>query len=339
MDPISLTADTEKFIRRMRLQEFFQDVSSKPNETTYEPDQSTERSMRERAKKDLNWTPLEVRCPGLDRYAQAIGECVNARFISHTHKVVQNVTQAQRMLSRPIVIKPADKGGVIIVRNRTDYCKEAFEQDFFAAQNLFLWTQGEESLKQLRSNINKFHPTIRLTTDYSLESVSFLDTCFSIKDRYLSTSLYRKPMNNLMMLHFSSFHPKHIKTAIPYRQALRIHRIYSDEEERDRHTKMLKDVLIRTRYDAQLIDRTSREQRNYAMFFVAFNIINDNEHFTKIFPTPPFLALKQPSNLKQTIVRSKLPSLQDNIDHNTIQPCHDNLCKTCQFFNMDTTIT
>eukprot|EP00061_Rhincodon_typus_P003020 g19089.t1 len=69
------------------------------------------------------------------------------------------------------------------------------------------------------------------------------------------------------------------------------------------------------------------------------HIIDDDEHLTKIFPTPPLLSFKQPSNLKQTIIRSKLPSLQDNIDHNTTLPCHGNLCKTCQMFDMDTTIT
>eukprot|EP00061_Rhincodon_typus_P014670 g41843.t1 len=82
---------------------------------------------------------------------------------------------------------------------------------------------------------------------------------------------------------------------------------------------------------------TSGEQRNYAMFFAAINtLINDDEHLAKIFPTPPPVAFKQPPNLKQTIARSKLSSLQDNIDHNTTQPCHGNFCK---IFNMDTTIT
>eukprot|EP00061_Rhincodon_typus_P011952 g37336.t1 len=67
--------------------------------------------------------------------------------------------------------------------------------------------------------------------------------------------------------------------------------------------------------------------------------IDDYEHLAKIFPRPPLPAFKQPPNLKQTIVRSKLPSLQDDIDHNTMQPRQDNLCKTCQIIDMDTTIT
>eukprot|EP00061_Rhincodon_typus_P004817 g23490.t1 len=69
------------------------------------------------------------------------------------------------------------------------------------------------------------------------------------------------------------------------------------------------------------------------------HFINDDEHLAKIFPTPPLLTFKQLPNLTQTIVCSKQPSLQDNIDHNSIQPCHDNLCKTCQIFDMDTDIT
>eukprot|EP00061_Rhincodon_typus_P001950 g16223.t1 len=94
--------------------------------------------------------------------------------------------------------------------------------------------------------------------DYSLESVPFLDTLISIRENHLSTSIYRKPTDNLTMLHSSSFHPKRIKKAIPYGQALCIHRICSDEEECDGHLKVLKDTLIGTGYDAQLIDHQFR---------------------------------------------------------------------------------
>eukprot|EP00061_Rhincodon_typus_P014490 g41531.t1 len=69
------------------------------------------------------------------------------------------------------------------------------------------------------------------------------------------------------------------------------------------------------------------------------HITDDDEHLAKIFPSPPLLTFKQPLNLKQTIVHSKLPSLQDNIDYSNIQPCHGNLCKIWQIIDMDTTIT
>eukprot|EP00061_Rhincodon_typus_P003496 g20235.t1 len=160
--------------------------------------------------------------------------------------------------------------------------------------------------------------------DYSLESVSFLDTHISIRDRRLKTSLYRKIMDNLMMLHYFSFHPKHIKKALPYRQALCMHRICSDEEEHAGHLKVLKDALIGTEYDAQLIDcqfrRATakihndllRRQKRYTSHSVPLVIqyfpgteklrhvlhslphnIDDNEHLAKIFRISPLLAFKQ----------------------------------------------
>eukprot|EP00061_Rhincodon_typus_P012963 g39036.t1 len=201
-----------------------------------------------------------------------------------------------------------------------------FEQDFFAAQDLrptlyvrhvddinFLWTHAEESQKRLHNDINKFHPTIKLTMDYSLESVSFLD------------------------MHFHQVWAP--------QQALRMHRICSDEEGSDQHLKMLKDAIIRTGWDAQLTrqlknavkngnnllrrwtqDTTNRVSfvvqyfpgvRNYAMFVAAFNI----------------------SSMMTNISPRKLPSLQNNSDHVTTQFCHGNICKTCQIIDMDTTIT
>ncbi|XP_078095826.1 uncharacterized protein LOC144510206 isoform X2 [Mustelus asterias] len=257
-----------------------------------------------------------------------------------------------------------------------------FEQDFFTARDLqpmlytryindifFLWTHGEQSLKQLYDDI-KFHPTIRLTIDYSPESVAFLDTRISIKDGHLSTSLYHKPTDSLTMLHFSSFHPKHVKEAIPYGQALRIHRICSDEEDRSKHLQTLKDALIRTGYGARLIDqqfqcataknrtdllrRQTRDTVDRVPFVVQYfpgaeklrhllrslqHVIDEDEHLAKAIPTPPLLAFKQSHNLKQTIVRSKLPSLQENSDHDTTQPCHSNLCKTCRIIDTDAIIS
>eukprot|EP00061_Rhincodon_typus_P009398 g32877.t1 len=117
------------------------------------------------------------------------------------------------------------------------------------------------------------HNVFTFDNQFFIQTYSFLDTRISIKNRHLCTSLYCNPTDNITMLHFSRFHPKHIKEAIPYGQALRIHRNCLDEEECDGHLK------------------------------------------------------------------SKLPSLQDNINYNTTQPCHGNVCKTCQIISMDTTIT
>ena len=69
------------------------------------------------------------------------------------------------------------------------------------------------------------------------------------------------------------------------------------------------------------------------------HVIDVGEHLTRAIPTPPLLAFRQPHNLKQTIVHGKLPSLQENSDHNATQPCHSNLCKTCRIIDTDTIIS
>eukprot|EP00061_Rhincodon_typus_P005322 g24683.t1 len=175
--------------------------------------------------------------------------------------------------------------------------RHRFEQDFFAAQNLeptlytrytddnfFLWTHSKESLKRLHSDINKFHPTIRLTMDYS--SDLFRDATVKIR-------------NDLLR-------------------------------------RQTPDMSDRVPFIVQYFTRA--EKLCHALHCLK-HIIDDDEHLINIFPTPSLFTFKQPPNLKQTIGHSKLPSLWDNIDHSTTQPCHGNLCKTCQIIDMDATIT
>eukprot|EP00061_Rhincodon_typus_P015603 g43373.t1 len=160
-------------------------------------------------------------------------------------------------------------------------------------------------------------------------------------------------MDNLTMLHFCRFCPKHIKEAITYGQAPPIQRICSDEEEGDGHLKILKNALIKMGYDARLINRQFRRatvkkpqpsyfptaERQHHVLHSLRHVIDNDEHLAKIIPTSPLLTFKQLPSLKQTIVRSKLPSLQDSIYHNTTQPCHGKLCKSHQIINLNTTIT
>eukprot|EP00061_Rhincodon_typus_P016469 g44704.t1 len=79
-------------------------------------------------------------------------EYMNTRVISRSHKVAQNVTQAQRNIihalktDRIAVIKPADKGGAIIIQKRTDYCKEVYRQ-----------LDNQEHYRQLSINLTEEH--------------------------------------------------------------------------------------------------------------------------------------------------------------------------------------
>ena len=89
----------------------------------------------------------------------------------------------------------------------------------------FLWKHGEEKLKSFIDNINKMHPTIKFTADWSKTSISFLDVTVSITKGIIETDLYVKPTDSHQCLLSSSCHPFYCKKGIPYSQALRLNRI------------------------------------------------------------------------------------------------------------------
>eukprot|EP00061_Rhincodon_typus_P017849 g46740.t1 len=116
--------------------------------------------------------------------------------------------------------------------------------------------------------------------------------CAFIKDGQLSISLYRNPTDNLTMLHFPSFHPKHIKTAIPYGQAPYIREICLVEEEHDRNLKF-QHATVKNR--SELLTRQTRDMSDRVLFIIQYflgveklhclqHIIDDDEHLAKIFP-------------------------------------------------------
>lgn len=78
------------------------------------------------------------------------------------------------------------------------------------------------------------HDFLTFTTSYSYEKISFLDVMVSIEDRYINTSLYKKPMSKNMYLSFYSNHPKHLVKSLPFSQAIRIKRICSEASEYER---------------------------------------------------------------------------------------------------------
>ena len=91
-----------------------------------------------------------------------------------------------------------------------------------------IWHHGENELKQFIDKLNKFHPTIKFTCDYSRERVHFLDVQVILENNEISTDLYVKETDSHQYLHPSSCQPYHCVKSIPYSQALRLNRICSN---------------------------------------------------------------------------------------------------------------
>lgn len=77
--------------------------------------------------------------------------------------------------------------------------------------------------------MNCLRPSIKFTHSASTTSVNFLDTCISLIDGHIVSSLYRKDTEKNNLLHATSAHPTSLKRGLPYSQFIRLHRICSDE--------------------------------------------------------------------------------------------------------------
>ena len=78
--------------------------------------------------------------------------------------------------------------------------------------------------------LNNYDTTIKFTADWSAHEVTFLDTRVYMKNGRLEMDLHVKPTSQHQYLLSKSCHHKRCKTAIPYNQALRIKKIYSEWE-------------------------------------------------------------------------------------------------------------
>ena len=67
-----------------------------------------------------------------------------------------------------------------------------------------LWEHGEQKLNSFIDNINKMHPTIKFTVDWSRTSMNFLDVRVSIAEGVIETDLYVKPTDSRQYLFSSS---------------------------------------------------------------------------------------------------------------------------------------
>ena len=116
-----------------------------------------------------------------------------------------------------------------------------------------IWEHVEESLKLFLEKLNKIHPTIKFTSDWSSSSVNFLDVKLIMKDGKIITDLHVKPTDTQQYLDSSSCHPYHCKKSIPYSQALRLNRICSNNAFFDQRCNELEHWLHERGYSERVV--------------------------------------------------------------------------------------
>ena len=111
----------------------------------------------------------------------------------------------------------------------------------------------EQEFKLFLDHINSAHPSIKFTAEYSKDRVTFLDVTTMNRNVKIETTLFIKPTDNHGYLDFSSSHPMHNKTSIPYSQFLHIKRNCSLWEKFAKNSLKLHSYLSLRGYPHELI--------------------------------------------------------------------------------------
>ena len=121
------------------------------------------------------------------------------------------------------------------------------------------WIKSSSELLELKDILNNLHADITFTMEYSNEQQPFLDVLIKRVGTKIETDIYYKPTDSKQYLLFNSYHPKHIKTSIPYSLARRIRTIVSNEN--TLHTRMneLKTALTHQKYPRRIIENGIEE--------------------------------------------------------------------------------
>lgn len=231
----------------------------------------------------------------------------------------------------------------------------------------FAWTGTEKQLKQFETYLNTLIPGIKITFEYSTESVHFLDTTLYKKPEtnydVIQTKVYFKETDTHQLLHKMSFHPKHTSRGVLKSQLLRFKRISSCYEDYSKACGILFKALIQRQYSRSLLRSMKRSiwksenlkntQLNGELLpvIVPFNeigiklaknwrdLISKNEKF-KDFRL--ITAYSNGPNLHQKLIRSDLKTVGANSAHkntkndptqnqNITLRCANTKCKACNY--------
>ena len=228
-----------------------------------------------------------------------------------------------------------------------------------------VWTKGNEALDQFIEHLNNSHHSIKFTEERSTEKVSFLDTLVKLNDNSLITDLYTKPTDCHNYLRYESAHHPSCKKSLPYSQFLRVRRICENIESFDKHSQTMSEKLIEKGYPKKNVTEAIKKARDLDrpdLLKIKLPDVNTKEIPTVLVTTyqPNFGGLQEickanwdllkrstatkelseqrviygyrrPKNLKDLLVRAKLPTEKIQIEKPSTGPQNKCIRKNCRY--------
>lgn len=221
------------------------------------------------------------------------------------------------------------------------------------------WFLGIQKLDIFTNLLNNMNPNIKFTMSTSTKQLPFLDILVLKDGRNLKCDLFSKVTDTKRYVPFSSNHPRHIKTNIPFNLARRIRKIVDDPvTETTRYEELFKDLRYQ-QYPAEIIKegirraklltkdtlRTIRKQSTadegiplvtiqnpnnqnvLPTIQTSWNILQNDPETRDVFKGLKIINSKaQPKNLKKLLCRAKFPT-KENIG---VEKCGKVRCQLCE---------
>ena len=121
-----------------------------------------------------------------------------------------------------------------------------------------LWKGPRKLLKDFLNYLNEVHPSIKFEWKMSKRKASFLDCNVIQENNKLKTDFYQKPTDCHPYLQYTSAHPSHFKTSIPYSQALRLRCICDDQETLKERIWQYTDYFVACGYRQSFVKKEMR---------------------------------------------------------------------------------
>lgn len=103
----------------------------------------------------------------------------------------------------------------------------------------FIWPGSVASLKEFEIYLNSLITDIKITFEWSRDSISFLDVLIYKNNGHLKTKTFFKETDTHQLLQTDSFHPKHTFNGLVKSQLIRFKRLSSCKEDYDNTCKIL----------------------------------------------------------------------------------------------------
>ena len=215
-----------------------------------------------------------------------------------------------------------------------------------------IWTHGEDKLEEFITYLNGIHPTIKFTSEHSYTHISFLDTTVKINySRELYTTLYEKPTDTHLYLHYTSAHHAPSKTKGPYGQFLRLRRICTYDEDFQENSEKLITYYMKRDYPEKALRKHYKRASQYTqdqllevkpknsidtpvmvtnynpsnpnikkIIHNNWNIINNSPDCGTLFKDKPIIGFRRLPNLRDMLTNAAIVYPQSHSDKNDPKP-------------------